>query len=64
MHGYGAMASLIFNLCAQLVLGDHVDHYLFEFESCQVVNPGSFSCDSSFVVYRPATKTVEYSKLS
>ena len=46
-----------------LILADHADQYSFEYKGCQVVNPGSFSSDYSFVMYRPATKEVEFNKL-
>jgi DNA polymerase epsilon subunit 2 len=56
-----------------LVLADHVDQYQYSFkgddenntesEGCQALNPGSFSSDFSFVVYYPASKAVEFSKV-
>jgi DNA polymerase epsilon subunit 2 len=46
-----------------LVLADHTDQYSFEYKGCQVINPGSFSSDYSFVVYHPANKLVEFSSV-
>lgn len=46
-----------------LVLGDQVDQFSYDYCGCKVVNPGSFSSDYSFIVYRPATKSVEFSRI-
>lgn len=48
-----------------LVLGDRTSHK-FEFDrgECTVSNPGSFAMDSSFIVYRPATRDIELSKVN
>jgi len=46
-----------------LVLADHAEQYCYTSEGCIAVNPGSFSSDCSFLVYRPADKTVEFSRL-
>jgi DNA polymerase epsilon subunit 2 len=47
-----------------LVLADHADQYAFDCKGgCQAVNPGSFSSDYSFVVYRPATQECEFSRV-
>ena len=46
-----------------LILADHADQYSFDCKGCQTVNPGSFSSDYSFVVYRPSNKECEFSRL-
>ena len=46
-----------------LVLADRVDQYSWTHEDCNAVNPGSFSSDGSFVVYRPASREVEFSRV-
>jgi DNA polymerase epsilon subunit 2 len=46
-----------------LVLGDQVDQFSYDYCGCKVVNPGSFASDYSFVVYRPATRAVEFSRI-
>mmetsp|Transcript_23884 Transcript_23884/g.21725 ORF Transcript_23884/g.21725 Transcript_23884/m.21725 type:complete len:109 (+) Transcript_23884:276-602(+) len=46
-----------------LVLGDHADQYSFEYSGCKTVNVGSFATDFSFVVYRPAVREVELSRI-
>lgn len=46
-----------------LVLADHAEQYCYTSQGCIAVNPGSFSSDCSFLVYRPADKTVEFSRL-
>lgn len=45
------------------MLADHADQYLIDCKGCKAVNPGSFSSDYSFVVYRPALKECEFSRL-
>eukprot|EP00605_Chrysophyceae_sp_TOSAG23-4_P002233 GSChrysophyteH1.ASY1.ANO1.2477.1 assembled CDS len=47
-----------------LVLADHSAHYEYEVKGCKVVNPGSFSADTSFIVYSPSDKVVEPSGLN
>lgn len=46
-----------------LVLGDRTEKFVKVYNGCVVTNPGSFSSDSSFVVYRPAERVVELSQL-
>jgi DNA polymerase epsilon subunit 2 len=46
-----------------LILADHTDQYSWTYEDCSVFNPSSFATDFSFVVYRPATKDTEYSRV-
>lgn len=46
-----------------LVLADHSEHFAHTYKSCQAVNPGTFSSDFSFVVYQPATKTAQFSRI-
>jgi hypothetical protein len=45
------------------VLADHADQYTYDHNGCQTVNPGSFSSDYSFVVYRPALKECAFSRV-
>lgn len=47
----------------QVVLADSSEQYMCEHEGCVAANPGSFSSDSSFIVYRPALRTVEFSRI-
>ena len=61
----------LFPLPHLLVLADHAEQYKYEkavniddpTDNCQVVNPGSFSSDYSFIVYQPATKSCEFSRV-
>jgi DNA polymerase epsilon subunit 2 len=46
-----------------VVLADQIDHYSWKYEDCRAVNPGSFPIDSTFMVYRPATYDVEFSRI-
>ena len=46
-----------------LVLADKVDQYHYLYKDCNVVNPGSFSSDFSFIAYRPSTRNVEFSRV-
>lgn len=46
-----------------IVMADHYGQYQWKLSECGVFNPGSFSADGSFVVYRPATMTTEYSSV-
>lgn len=46
-----------------LVLADRVDQYSYCYKDCNVVNPGSFSSDFSFIAYRPSTRAVEFSRV-
>ena len=43
-----------------LILADHYDQYFWNYNECDVFNPGSFPTDFSFVVYRPATREVNF----
>jgi DNA polymerase epsilon subunit 2 len=63
----------LFPLPHLLVLADHAEQYQYKKafsggdatgDCCTVVNPGSFSSDYSFVVYQPATRTVEFSRVT
>jgi len=47
-----------------LVLADHAADYRHTREGCTVINPGSFLADSSFVVYVPWDRSVEFSGLN
>jgi hypothetical protein len=47
----------------QLILGDKTEQFSLTYSGCLAVNPGSFSSDFSFVVYRPSTKEIEFSKV-
>ena len=48
-----------------IILADaSMDKFECEREECIVANPGSFASNSSFIVYRPATKDIEFSKLN
>ena len=53
----------LFPLPDVLVLADRTDQYALDLWGCNTVNPGSFSSDFSFVVYRPCTKSVEFSRV-
>jgi DNA polymerase epsilon subunit 2 len=46
-----------------LVLGDRGDQYSWTHKDCNAVNPGSFQTDGSFVVYRPSSREVEFSRV-
>ena len=46
-----------------LILGDRTEKFVHSYNGCVVTNPGSFSADSSFIVYRPAERVVELSQL-
>ncbi|KAI8816342.1 DNA polymerase alpha/epsilon subunit B-domain-containing protein [Fimicolochytrium jonesii] len=47
-----------------LILADKYDAYSLEYEGCQCVNPGSFpNVEYGFLVYWPATKTCQISKI-
>eukprot|EP00937_MAST-01D_sp_MAST-1D-sp2_P002524 g2524.t1 len=46
-----------------LILADRTDQYQWKYEDCAVLNPGSFPTDFSFVVYRPATRETEFSRI-
>jgi hypothetical protein len=46
-----------------LVLADRTDQYSWRYEDCLVLNPGPFTADFSFVVYRPASFETEFSRV-
>lgn len=47
-----------------LILADCVDQYHWIYEGTACLNPGSFACDSSFVVFWPGrTEKVEFSRI-
>jgi hypothetical protein len=46
-----------------LVLADRTDQYSWRYEDCLVLNPGQFTADFSFVVYRPASFETEFSRV-
>ncbi|CAM9215034.1 unnamed protein product [Ascophyllum nodosum] len=46
-----------------VVLADRTDQYRWLLGDCCALNPGSFPADASFVVYRPASRTVEFSRV-
>ena len=52
----------LYPLPDMLILGDYYDQFLYNYEKCAVMNPGSFPTDFSFVVYRPAQKVTEFSR--
>ena len=47
----------------QLILADKTEQFSLTYGGCLAVNPGSFSGDFSFIVYRPSSKEVEFSKV-
>jgi len=47
-----------------LVMADHAADYRHAKEGCTVINPGSFLADTSFVVYVPWDRSVEFSGLN
>lgn len=47
-----------------VIAAEQYDQYEKFNQGCQVINPGAFSLDFSFVVYYPATKTCEFSKIN
>ena len=53
----------IYPLPDVLVLADRTDQYQWRYTDCAVLNPGSFPTDFSFVVYRPATRETEFSRI-
>jgi DNA polymerase epsilon subunit 2 len=47
-----------------IVLGDSsANKFEYDKNGCVVVNPGSFTVDSSFLSYHPSTRDIEFSKL-
>ena len=47
-----------------IVLADRsASKFEMDKSGCTVANPGSFAMDSTFIVYRPATRDVEFSKV-
>lgn len=53
----------LFPLPDVLVLADRYDQFHYKYEDCIAYNPGSFAADFSFVVYRPGTADVEFSRV-
>jgi len=53
----------LFPLPHVVVLADHYEQYQWKFDDCHMLNPGSFSADGSFVVYRPAMLQTEFSRV-
>ena len=47
----------LYPLPDMVILGDYYDQYHSTYQKCDVLNPGSFPTDFSFVVYRPAKRT-------
>ncbi|KAJ1623271.1 DNA polymerase alpha/epsilon subunit B-domain-containing protein [Pavlovales sp. CCMP2436] len=47
-----------------LVLADNYSHYEVNYEGCLAFNPGMLMAGLSWMVYRPASNTVEYSALA
>eukprot|EP01041_Mallomonas_annulata_P009213 gene9213-19109_t len=54
----------LFPLPNLLILAESSEQFSYIHMDCQVINPGSFSVDSSFVVYRPAGMQVEFSRVT
>ena len=46
-----------------LILADRTEQYQWRYEDTAVLNPGTFASDFSFVVYRPATRETEFSRI-
>lgn len=46
-----------------LVLADRYDQYEWRYEDTSAFNPGPFHISGAFMVYRPGTKTAEYSTI-
>ncbi len=44
-----------------LVLADQMEHYHHVLGSTHAINPGSFTSDFSFIVYRPHSREIELS---
>ena len=53
----------LYPLPDMVILGDYYDQYHSTYQKCDVLNPGSFPTDFSFVVYRPAQRSTEFSKV-
>lgn len=47
----------------QIVLGDRSEQKAFKYSGTTCVNPGPFSKDNTFVVYRPSSGEVELSAI-
>jgi DNA polymerase epsilon subunit 2 len=45
------------------ILADATEQFVLDYAQCGVMNPGSFAADGSFVVYRPAQMTTEFSRV-
>ncbi len=48
---------------SQVVLADDCDEYHLTYEDCLVFNPGSFPRDTGFMVYKPASREAEVSRV-
>jgi DNA polymerase epsilon subunit 2 len=46
-----------------IIFADYYDQYLNHYEGTTALNPGSFPTDFSFVVYRPSSQDVEFSRV-
>jgi len=46
-----------------VIVGDRVDQYYENYAECDVINPGSFTGDFSFVVYRPVGEVTSDDKV-
>jgi DNA polymerase epsilon subunit 2 len=53
----------IYPLPDVVILADHYNQYDSCYEDTIAFNPGSFPADFSFVVYRPATRVTEFSRI-
>lgn len=53
---------IIFKM-VQLVLAESCERYQWKYNDMSVFNPGPFYIDQSFVLYYPATDSVEYSSI-
>eukprot|EP00981_Chlorochromonas_danica_P000253 scaffold61_cov180-Ochromonas_danica.AAC.5 len=53
----------LFPLPHLLVLADHTDQFSYEYKGCRTINPGTFASDFSFIVYHPANKEVQFSRV-
>ncbi len=55
---------LLISFRSQLILADSCQQYATEYTGCKCFNPGAFSADSNFIVYNPADKEVEFSRVT
>ena len=56
-------ALAVYPLPHAMILADSIDNYSWKYENTQTFNPSSFSKDYSFVVYKPASQEVEFSRM-